>query len=183
MRPHVHVRLRRLRAYLSSDNDYCTTHADQRSYVTLRRSSESALSTLTHSHTYRYTPPTANTRVRMHTFRIRSAYSRACARFTRPPLHPPARYGGARHLLVCDETPAQGASSLAVTLSMASRRLRRTGACDAWIPCNAASYCRSITSYSSSEAPRLLAAMSACARVLPSSRRSAPGVRTCPRLA
>ena len=37
---HLHVHLRRLRAYLSSDNDYCTTHADQRSYVTLRRVSE-----------------------------------------------------------------------------------------------------------------------------------------------
>ena len=34
------IHLRRLRAYLSSDNVYCTTHADQRSYVTLRRTNE-----------------------------------------------------------------------------------------------------------------------------------------------
>ena len=76
------------------------THADQRSYVT--PSSEHS-HTCIHTHTRtdrctQYTPPNANTPMRMHTSRTRTAYSRACARFTRPPLHPPARYAGARQV-------------------------------------------------------------------------------------
>lgn len=72
MRTHVHVRLRRLRAHLSSDNDYRTTHADQRTWTP---SSESMLTRIPvhtaerkHADAHAHIPDTHRILTRMRAF-------------------------------------------------------------------------------------------------------------------